>query len=191
MDIIIRLLVILLSIIRTLYWRIIQGKAESEKPKLNKRTPYIILQIVIRNSFNILFFLQLVGLDIFPFSQTNVGQLLGLFVCIVAVMFSILGRKELGTNWIDAAEYQIKKNHSLVTSGIYDQVRHPIYTGYVLFILGIELVVASWLVIPFAIFIPFLCYMQAKKEEAILVNKFAKEYIRYMKKTKMFLPYIF
>ncbi|MBI5452967.1 isoprenylcysteine carboxylmethyltransferase family protein [Candidatus Gottesmanbacteria bacterium] len=104
---------------------------------------------------------------------------------------SVSARRVLGTNWAHAAEYQIKKDHELVTSGIYKYIRNPIYTGLVIAITGAELVAKSYLFIFFALFGFWVAYIQAKREEKILQEHFGKEYSDYMKKSKTLIPFIF
>ncbi len=189
-SIILRSSIILLLIIRTIYWRISEKKALNKKPKKQKRTSAITFHIIIRNSLNIIVFIQLLGVRIMPFNHGITTELLGSILCVIAVVCSILGRKALGVNWTDSAEAQIKTRHSLVTYGIYKYIRHPIAVGYCCFIIGAELFVGSWLVTPMAIGLFAGAYVQSKTEETILRQAFGKEYKDYMQKTKMFVPYI-
>ncbi|HSW96489.1 MAG TPA: isoprenylcysteine carboxylmethyltransferase family protein [Candidatus Saccharimonadales bacterium] len=175
-TIVLRAFVVLLLTARTIYWRVGEVKALNAKPKLNKRTSFITLHILSRNLLNVLVFVQLLGLNILPFSQNASIARLGLGVCILAVTCSFLGRKTLGTNWTDSAESQIKKKHDLITTGIYKLIRHPIAIGYCLFIIGVELVVESWLVIPISVLLLGGAYMQSRKEEMILTQQFGKSY---------------
>ena len=190
-NIILRTLVISLLIARTIYWRISEIKADAAKPKTQKRTSLIVVHILIRNALNVLVVMQLLGLNILSFKHEMSTELLGTIICVLAVLCSFLGRKALGLNWTDSAESQIKMKHSLVTNGIYKFIRHPIAVGYSFFIIGVELLVGSWLVIPFAIGLLVGGYVQSRKEEAILTREFGGSHVSYMTRTKMFIPYIF
>jgi len=109
---------------------------------------------------------------------------------VIGISATMLARRSLGTNWAHAAEYQIRKNHILVRSGVYNYIRHPLYAGMFLAIVGAEIVAGSYLFIP-AFFLEILWgWNQAKKEEKILIGQFGDEYIRYMSETKMFLPFV-
>lgn len=190
-SLLLRAVAIVLLLIRTIYWRISEVKALHEKPKIQqKRTFHIAFHVLIRNVLNILVFLQLIGLNIFPFTHGRVIEILGATICVIAVICSFLGRKALGLNWTDSAESQIKKKHDLVTNGIYKFIRHPIGTGYCFFIIGAELLVGSWLVVPIAFGLLIGAYIQCRKEESLLKQQFKETYVAYMRKTKMFLPYI-
>ena len=78
----------------------------------------------------------------------------------------------------------------LVNSGIYRAIRHPQYLGLLLVTLGQFLV---WPTIPTAILWPILAalyYRQARKEEAVLSEKFGAAFREYASKTPMLLPRI-
>jgi protein-S-isoprenylcysteine O-methyltransferase Ste14 len=79
----------------------------------------------------------------------------------------------------------------LISSGVFRIVRHPIYTGAILFYLGsilITLSIASaafWLVV-----IAFYSSI-ARYEERILADAFGEEYSAYQKRTGMLFPRLF
>ncbi len=185
-----RTVVVVLLLTRTIYWRISEVKALNENPKIQKRTSHVAFHVLIRNALNILVFLQLLGLSIFPFKHGRGTEILGAIICACAVICSFLGRKALGTNWTDSAESQIKKKHVLVTDGIYKFIRHPIALGYSFFIIGAELLVGSWLIVPVTLVLIIGAYIQSRKEEALLKQQFKENYVSYIRQTKMFIPYI-
>ncbi len=78
----------------------------------------------------------------------------------------------------------------LVKSGIYNVIRHPQYLGLILVTLGQFIV---WPTIPTAILWPILAvlyYRQARREEALLSEKFGAAFQEYARKTPMLLPRI-
>lgn len=100
---------------------------------------------------------------------------------------AVWARETLGINWAHAAEYQIVPGQALITSGPYRHMRHPIYTGLLAMFLGIELALASWLLV-LAILLVFLMHWQARKEEHLLLAAFGMSYKTYQQRTGMFLP---
>ena len=135
--------------------------------------------------------MQLLGLPILPIRHgLFMLQLVGIILTFVGALVAITARVELGSNWSMAWDYQVKKEHSLITTGIYHYIRHPIYTGMSIFIIGCELVVGSYLFIPMAVVLFGGSYVQARREEAILQVHFGKGYQAYKKQSKMLLPYI-
>src|SRR6185503_671320 len=66
----------------------------------------------------------------------------GLVLVVVGLAFSVWARVHLGTNW--STRVTIKRDHTLIRSGPYALVRHPIYTGLIAAILGTAVLVGEW-----------------------------------------------
>ena len=81
-----------------------------------------------------------------------------------------------------------RKQHTLVTSGPYRWVRHPLYTvGSSLFI-AFGMMADNWFIAGLGILTFILMAARTPKEEANLIEKFGDEYREYMKRTGRFLP---
>ncbi len=186
----IRIIAIVLLGGRFIYWTIQERRANTEKPKKYGNQIGVLGKRLVITLLNLLLYFQLFGLQIVPYERSFANLVLGLMFIILATLVSILARRELGHNWAHAAEYQIKNQHLLVTTGIYEYIRHPIYLGVILTFLGVQFIVGSYLVLLFMILIPVLALIQAKKEERILVEHFGQEYIDYQKRSYLFLPYV-
>ncbi|PKM88891.1 MAG: isoprenylcysteine carboxylmethyltransferase family protein [Firmicutes bacterium HGW-Firmicutes-12] len=79
---------------------------------------------------------------------------------------------------------------SLVKTGVYKYIRHPQYTGLLLLSLGM---LVEWATLPMLILYPVMVVMYlrlAKREEKDMLQEFDHEYVEYMKKTKMFIPFV-
>ena len=102
-------------------------------------------------------------------------------------MFAIWARIFIGRNW--GMPMTLKEGHELVTTGPYSYVRHPIYAGILLAMLGSALVFGLWW---FAIFfITAINFVYAaKKEEGLMLQQFPNAYPDYMKRTKMLIPFL-
>ncbi len=81
-----------------------------------------------------------------------------------------------------------RKEHKLVTSGIYRWVRHPLYTVGSSFIGAFGLMADNWFIIIMAALAFIAMAIRTPKEEANLIAKFGDEYRNYMKTTGAFLP---
>jgi protein-S-isoprenylcysteine O-methyltransferase Ste14 len=75
----------------------------------------------------------------------------------------------------------------LIETGIYKYVRHPIYTGLLLAMLGS--VVQSMAIVKFFVWLALLALLtyKAKFEESLLAKKYPG-YVDYMKRTGRFVP---
>ena len=81
-----------------------------------------------------------------------------------------------------------RKEHKLVTHGIYRYIRHPLYTvGSSLFV-SFGMMADSWFIAALGIFTFILMAIRTPKEEANLIEKFGDEYREYMQRTGRFLP---
>ena len=81
-----------------------------------------------------------------------------------------------------------RKEHKLVTRGIYRWVRHPLYTVGSSFIGAFGLMADNWFIIMMAALAFIAMAIRTPKEEANLIAKFGDEYRNYMKTTGAFLP---
>jgi protein-S-isoprenylcysteine O-methyltransferase Ste14 len=72
-------------------------------------------------------------------------------VAVVGLAVVNLLRRTLGSNWRGAVA--LKAGHELVTEGIYDYVRHPIYTGVLTMAAGVALSYGPWE--PVSVTLPF------------------------------------
>lgn len=191
MDLFFRLATLGLHVIRFVYWTTAEIQTNKQKPKTESYSLKKLTKRIITSLVGVILGAQLLGLHILPFQNNLLIQLSGFLLVLAGIILTIIARKTLGTNWTHAAEFQIRKNQALVTHGVYAKIRHPLYTGMFFAVFGAEIVAGSYLVVPFLIFCPLYFYLQARKEEKILIKQFGKEYLNYMKRSHMFLPYFF
>lgn len=78
----------------------------------------------------------------------------------------------------------------LVVLGVYKYIRHPLYLSLMLLGLGIFLKNINGITTAIFIIIVIFLIVTAKREEKEMIQSFGKEYISYMEKTKMFIPFI-
>jgi protein-S-isoprenylcysteine O-methyltransferase Ste14 len=117
-----------------------------------------------------------------------VASIIGVCLCALGLAFAVWARIYLGTNW--GMPMTLKEHPELVTSGPYKFVRHPIYTGMLLAMIGSSLIDGVWWLLFLVLFGAYFIY-SAKREEKIMTKQFPNEYPAYIKKTKMLIPFIF
>jgi protein-S-isoprenylcysteine O-methyltransferase Ste14 len=83
-----------------------------------------------------------------------------------------------------------KQDPELVTTGPYAFVRHPIYTGIILMMLGSAIAASPFWVVPLILFGAYFVF-SARREEAFMLAQFKEQYRDYMKRTKMLLPFVY
>jgi protein-S-isoprenylcysteine O-methyltransferase Ste14 len=99
---------------------------------------------------------------------------------------AIWARWHLGANW--SGVVTLKEGHELIRTGPYRSIRHPIYTGILLAILGTAVAIGEVrglvaLGIAWASF-----YTKARREESFLVQEFGPRFTEHQQHTGMFLP---
>jgi len=141
---------------------------------------YIALEGIILVLAPIEHFVRLVQV---PLVQLIVGAIL----VVTGLGMALLSYRALGRNFrIYAAP---RRSGTLVQSGIYAWVRHPMYTGVIIMFAGYWLFWGSLLSIPLWLAFSILYVVKAAKEEQVLIERFP-EYEEYRKHTGRFLPFL-
>jgi protein-S-isoprenylcysteine O-methyltransferase Ste14 len=112
----------------------------------------------------------------------------GVVLFTIGLAVALTGRIQLGRNWTDIEKSYVRDEHRLVSHGLYHWVRHPIYTGDVLLLLGLELALNSWFVLGVAAIAVYV-RRQAIHEEAKLKQSIP-DYDRYCERTSRFVPFL-
>ncbi len=135
-------------------------------------------------------FILLIALFVIPRNEQvlqNAAWLetLGLVFLIPGVF--ILALSSLGLGSALTASPIPKENSTLVKSGMYGYVRHPIYTG--LLILGLAPTLHGGVFPQFLVWLGLLLLLnyKARFEEKLLLRKYP-EYVEYVSKTGRFIP---
>ena len=79
----------------------------------------------------------------------------------------------------------------LVIVGIFRFIRHPMYTSVLLLNFGVFLKSPSLVTAGLGIMAAIFLYLAARVEEKENLEYFGDEYSNYMKKTRMFIPFLF
>ena len=83
--------------------------------------------------------------DFLPLAKDAAAlRLTGAALYTLGLLAAMTGRIQLGRNWSDIEKSYVKQGHTLVAHGLYRYVRHPIYAGDMLLLLGLELALNSW-----------------------------------------------
>lgn len=118
-------------------------------------------------------------------------QEVGLLGTSLAVVLYLIGASLIIAGWRAIYRDYWSKDRGqghLVTSGIYRFIRHPQYTGFACFTIGMML---EWATLPMLIMWPILAvmyYRLARAEESAMRLEFGQAYDQYAEETGMFLP---
>ena len=107
---------------------------------------------------------------------------------LLAGIFSIgRGVYDLGKNLTPRPEP--KPDLGIVTHGIYARVRHPMYGGIILTVVGASIIFITPLTIPLVLALIAFFYAKSMHEERLLVARFP-EYQERIARTSRFFPHI-
>jgi protein-S-isoprenylcysteine O-methyltransferase Ste14 len=127
--------------------------------------------------------------DVLPISEDPFAiRVIGTAIYTAGLLVAIAARFQLGDNWSNIETGQVLTHQQVVSRGIYSYIRHPIYTGDLLLLLGLELALNSWLVLGVLVLIPVVL-LKAIKEEQMLQRELAG-YGDYCRETKRFIPFV-
>jgi protein-S-isoprenylcysteine O-methyltransferase Ste14 len=116
------------------------------------------------------------------------GPFVGGVTCLVIGLWLFYrSHADLGTNW--SITLEVREQHRLITRGVYQRIRHPMYSALVLYSVGQALVIPNWVagpsnLIAFAI----LFALRVGGEERMMVERFGAEYTAYIARTKRLIP---
>jgi protein-S-isoprenylcysteine O-methyltransferase Ste14 len=146
---------------------------------------FIIAQIWVLGSF--IFIINPIFLDWSAFPFPIWIRWMGVILTVLGICVEFTTQLYLGRNY--STLLHIREEQSLITTGPYRYVRHPMYTALITTGIGMTLLSANWYFgLPFIVTIIVIIF-RIKKEEEAMIEKFREEYIRYMKKTKRFIPF--
>lgn len=115
---------------------------------------------------------------------------IGLVVMIAALAFLYETHRQLGRNW--SVTLDTRKKHTLVDTGLYGYVRHPMYSAFWLLALAQALLLPNWFaglagIVGWGI----LYFLRVGREEKLMIETFGDDYVAYMRRTKRIIPLIY
>lgn len=102
------------------------------------------------------------------------------------VGLSVWARYHLGQYW--SSSVSLKEDHRIIETGPYAYLRHPIYSGIILAIMGSFLSTATYrALLGFAVIVTALC-VKATREEHLLSGELGSAYTDYRRHTGFLMP---
>jgi len=114
----------------------------------------------------------------------------GLLFMLGALFLFYETHRQLGRNW--SVTLDTRTTHKLVASGVYSQVRHPMYSAFWLLAFAQAFLVPNWVaglsgIVGWGI----LFFLRVDREEELMVETFGDEYRAYMRRTARVLPWVY
>ncbi len=168
--------------------RKLEKNVEKEVDHMDKYLLSFLIIFEVITFFLFIFFPQLYQWTTLSLSYWF--QVVGAMIGILSILFFLWVHHSLGLNF--TVRVQITDKQTLVQSGPYKYIRHPMYTAFILLHISVALltldlfITITWFAGLFA-----LILYRLKKEEGLLIEKFGDEYIEYQKRTGSLFPKIF
>jgi len=112
----------------------------------------------------------------------------GSILTSMGIGLAIWARYHLAEYW--SARITIKEDHQLIRTGPYARLRHPIYSGIILAMIGTTIAVSLYWLVAVVLLGTYFIY-SAAMEERYMAGRFPDTYPRYKQSTKMLIPFIF
>ena len=164
-------------------------RSRSVKVVRSDKTPLEMLLLVLAW---IGFFVPLIWVvsPAFSFAEYPLrsGPLVAGLTCLaIGLWLFFRSHADLGTNW--SVTLEVRKEHRLITQGVYRAIRHPMYSALALYSVGQALVIPNWVagfsnVTAFAV----LLALRLGAEEKMMAEQFGDEYAAYSARTKRLIP---
>jgi protein-S-isoprenylcysteine O-methyltransferase Ste14 len=129
-----------------------------------------------------------------PVSINQIISWIFLFYAAYLVISGVVTMKAKGKakkSREDKSLFGFEKTTELITTGVFKQIRHPLYASLIFLTWGIFLKNPTTLLFFVSLLSTDFLYFTSKFDEKECVNYFGDKYIEYMKHTKMFIPFVF
>lgn len=114
--------------------------------------------------------------------------LCGLVFAAIGAAIRWLAAHQLGQSF--SHEIRIREDHRLISSGLYARVRHPAYSGTLFVLVGMSLMLGSYvglILFPLAL---LAILKRVEIEECVLIEAFQGDYEDYQARTHKLLPWV-
>lgn len=110
------------------------------------------------------------------------GWVVSLFVCILGLTIIGISGMQFRQASTTVNPLTPDKTNTLVVTGIYAYSRNPMYVGFFLFLVSVEILIANFVALIFLpLFIVVINRLQIQPEEKALERMFGDEYRQYLK----------
>jgi protein-S-isoprenylcysteine O-methyltransferase Ste14 len=132
-------------------------------------------------------FSPLLSFGDYPFEMWRF--VLGVACLVLGLWYFHRSHADLGTNW--SITLELREGHALVTQGVYEHVRHPMYAALLLYSLGNALVVTNWIAGPsYGVAMLLLFALRVGPEEQMMREQFGAQYDAYCSRSKRIVPFV-
>lgn len=127
------------------------------------------------------------GLPTWPAYVTRIASIVGAALALAGACLLLAGIRGLGANLTPLPHP--KPDATLIRTGPYRLVRHPMYAGGIVLAFGWALLVHGWLTLGYAAVLLVFLDIKSRREERWLRKTFA-DYPDYQRRVRKLIPFI-
>ena len=113
---------------------------------------------------------------------------LGSALVAFGLAFAVWARVTLGRNW--SGTVTLKQDHELIRRGPYRWVRHPIYTGLLVAVLGTAIALGQWRGVLALVIVFVALWRKLRLEERWMAEMFGPAYAQYQREVRALIPFL-
>jgi protein-S-isoprenylcysteine O-methyltransferase Ste14 len=148
---------------------------------------FLMLLVIPTSTLLPLLYLFTPFLSFADYRLPAIAPWLGTAIMLAALWLFWRSHADLGQNW--SVSLEVRRDHNLVTNGIYRSIRHPMYLSIFLFCIAQGLLLPNWLAGWSALATFTLMYiLRTPREEQMMCEFFGQPYRDYMGQTGRLFP---
>ena len=120
--------------------------------------------------------------------ETQPWVLFGAILTVAGILICFWARIILGRNW--SGTVTIKRDHELILRGPYRFVRHPIYSGLLIGMLGSAIVYGYARCFIGVLICGVALWMKLQIEERFMTQQFGDQYTQYRRRVRALVPFV-
>jgi len=164
-------------------------KSQTIVTKVNNKIENILLVLLTLTMLPPLLYTVSNRLAFFDFVLPDWLGYIGVGLLLISVLIFWRSHYDLKNNW--SATITIYKEQILVTNGIYQYIRDPMYLSLLISSIGQIFILQNWIAGPIRLIFFFPFYLVRKKnEEKLLEEQFGQQYLIYKEQTGSLFPKI-
>lgn len=152
---------------------------------------FVLLSLAV---FGVLFYILWIPLPLKLSRFTLlILKICGLIFFLAGLSLIVWARRTLAAMWGISTSRQVKlmPEHQLIDTGPYAFVRHPMYVGWWVSVLGLVFIYLTWILVGLLAMSVVVFYRRARLEEVTLAERFGDQWRSYEARSRFIIPFIY
>jgi protein-S-isoprenylcysteine O-methyltransferase Ste14 len=164
-----------------------QRKEAKSERRVTTQEKVLLGLLFLAMFFVPLFYSSTTWFDFANYTLPGWAGWVGVALMIFAIFIFWRAHADLGLNWSPSLE--IRTGHKLITNGIFNYIRHPMYASQWIWVIAQPLLLQNWIAgwLNLVVFIVFY-FLRVKAEEQLMLEQFGDQYRSYMQKVGAVFP---